>query len=435
MTASNEPTPTATASTDTAAKAEETVRRDLTLYNNGLAIGVLGGAVTSVALPSLALFTLKASPFELSVLTAAQRFPPVVTALLAGVLVDRHRKLAMLTWGKVAGGLLLLLVPLAAFFNLLSMTLLCILGFALAAVNDISSTAGISYLPSLAKGERLARANSRMGALFSFTDAAGKYLASALIAAVGTSRAILADVASYFISAACMARIRTPEPPPKPRDADSTMLGEIKDGLHYTRRHATLWPLVLSNTALAQAMTAWDVLFLIYVVRQLQWSPVALAVVMGCASVGGVAGALAGRRLAQPRGTRWGVGPMMLCALALHPLSLAPVLLAEPGLAWQVLVGACVTLRFACATAHGSTQRSVRQGICAPPYQGRQQSIGTWITYGPRFISALGAGALVGLIGLHASMAVVAIATAGGFGILALSPVRRLRAMTEPPAA
>jgi MFS family permease len=399
------------------------------LFNNRLAAGVLGGAVTSVALPSLALITLRATPLEMSVLYAAQRFPPAVTVLFGGALVDRHRKLVLLTWGKVAGGVLLLCVPLAAYLRWLSLPLLCVVGLLLAAVNDVSSTAGISYLPSLARGDKLASANSKMGALFSFTDAAGSYLASGLIALLGTSRAIVADVASYFLSALCMTRIRAPEPPPRTRPADSTLWREIRDGLRYTAGHPLLWPLVLSNTALSLAMTAWDVHYLIYVIRQLHWSPVTLAVVMGCASVGGAVGALAGRRLARPRGTWWGVGPLLLCALALQPLILLPVLFAGPGLLWQIIIGACVTVRFAGATAHGSTQRSVRQGVCDPRYQGRQQSIGTWVTFGPRFLSALAAGALVSVIGLGPSMTVAATATAAGFLVLARSPVRRLRAM------
>ncbi len=433
MTASDEPLSRAAA--PASAQAEQTVRRDLALYNNGLAVGVLGGAVTAVALPSLALITLKATPFEMSVVYAAQRFPPAVTALFGGALVDRHRKLALLTWGKAAGAVLLLCVPLGAYLGFLSLPLLCVIGFLLAAVNDVSSTAGISYLPSLAKGQRLAAANSRMGALFSFTDAAGSYLASGLIALLGTSRAILADVASYVISAWCMTRIRTPEPPPQPRPAGSTLMQEIKDGLRYTVRHPVLWPLVKSNTALALALTAWDVLFLIYVVRQLHWSPVVLAVVMGCASVGGVAGALVGRRLALPYGGWWGVGPLLLCALALQPIVLVPVLFADPGLGWQIVVGVCVTVRFAGATAHGSTQRSVRQGVCDPQYQGRQQAIGTWLTFGPRFLSALAAGALVSVIGLVPAMTVAALSAAGGFVVLLLSPIRRLRAMPTPTGA
>jgi len=237
----------------------------------------------------------------------------------------------------------------------LSLPLLCVVGLLLAAVNDVSSTAGISYLPSLARCDKLASANSKMGALFSFTVAAGSYLASGLIALLGTSRAVVADVASYFISAVRMTRIRTPESPPSPRPADSTLWREIRDALRYTAEHPVLWPLVLSNTALSLAMTACDVLYLIYVIRELHWSPVALAVVMGCASVGGVVGALAGRRL---------------CALALQPLILVPVLVAGPGLPWQIVIGVCVTVRFAGATTHGSTQRSVRQGVCDPRTQG-----------------------------------------------------------------
>ncbi|MGW1564095.1 hypothetical protein ACWCQ1_47745 [Streptomyces sp. NPDC002144] len=71
--------------------AKDTVNRDLMLFNNELAVGVLGSVVTPVALPSLALITLRATPLEISVLYAAQRFPPVVTALSGRALVDRHR--------------------------------------------------------------------------------------------------------------------------------------------------------------------------------------------------------------------------------------------------------------------------------------------------------------------------------------------------------
>ncbi|MER6367257.1 hypothetical protein ABT255_02570 [Streptomyces mirabilis] len=92
--------PVSSSSAPTTAEDEDTVNRDLTLYNHGLAVGVLGGAATSVAPPSLALITLKATPLEMSVLCAAQRFPPAVTALFGGALVDRHRKLALLTWAR-----------------------------------------------------------------------------------------------------------------------------------------------------------------------------------------------------------------------------------------------------------------------------------------------------------------------------------------------
>ncbi|MEV7888572.1 hypothetical protein ACWD3I_44220 [Streptomyces sp. NPDC002817] len=71
----------------------------------------------------------------MSVLYAAQRFPPAVTVLLGGALVDRHRKLALLTWGKMVGGVLLLCVPLAAYLRWLSLPLLYVVGLLLAAVN------------------------------------------------------------------------------------------------------------------------------------------------------------------------------------------------------------------------------------------------------------------------------------------------------------
>nr|WSY53884.1 hypothetical protein OG999_29720 [Streptomyces sp. NBC_00886] len=75
MTASDELLPH-TAVSSAPVDAEDTVNRDLTLYNHGLAVGVLGGADTSVALPSLALITLKRSPLEMSVLCTASVAEP-----------------------------------------------------------------------------------------------------------------------------------------------------------------------------------------------------------------------------------------------------------------------------------------------------------------------------------------------------------------------
>ncbi|MEU2769342.1 hypothetical protein ABZ628_21670 [Streptomyces diastaticus] len=127
---------------------------------------------------------------------------------------------------------------------------------------------------------------------------------------------------------------------------------------------------------------------------------------------------------------------MMLTALAITPLTQLPLLLASPGLRWQVAIGAALFLQLACAGAAGTTQRSIRQIITTAGMQARMPAVSTWLTAGARPAAALLAGGLGAWIGVRPAL------TAGTFlllvplVVLARSPLRSLRHMPDqPPAA
>ncbi|WP_424887136.1 hypothetical protein [Streptomyces sp. XH2] len=50
----------------------------------------------------------------------------------------------------------------------------------------------------------------------------------------------------------------------------------------------------------------------------------------------------------------------------------------------RAAIAAGLFVRLACATAQGSTRRSIRQAVCEPGMQGRMLATGRWITYGTR---------------------------------------------------
>ncbi|MFF1678413.1 MFS transporter [Streptomyces sp. NPDC058256] len=407
-------------------------RHELAVYEYDLALGGVGGAVTAVALPLVALITLNASPVELGILIASQRLPRLLTALVTGALVDRCRKMPLLIGGKIAGGVLLAAIPITESLHVLTVPVLCVIGGALSAVHDVTTTASASYLPSLVQGEGLTAANSRLGVMQSVTDAVGAYLASGLIAVLGASRAVLADAAAYAIGAALLTRIRTAEPARPPRPG-RTLRQDITEGLRYTRRHPIIWPLLRSTAALSVAMAPWDVLLVFLLVHELHWSATAVAVILSCGSLGGAIGALMARRLGRPRGPRWGLGPLLVCVLAVHPLALFPILSAGPGLTWQIMVGAAFAMRCACMTAHGTTQRAVRQSACAPEFQGRQQAVHTLLVFSPAALSALGAGALAHWIGVRHTMLLSTLAAILPCLMLLHSPVRKLLTLPAVP--
>ncbi|MFG2836054.1 hypothetical protein [Streptomyces zaomyceticus] len=158
----------------------------------------------------------------------------------------------------------------------------------------------------------------------------------------------------------------------------------------------------------------------------------AFGVILGLGALGAAAGALTAPVLAR----RWGPGPMMLTALAITPLTQLPLLLAYPGLRWQITLGAALFLQLACAGAAGTTQRSIRQIITTVGMQARMQAVSTWLTAGARPVAALLAGGLGTWIGVRPTLTVGTFLLLVPLVVLAHSPLRALRHMPDQqPAA
>src|SRR6476646_12091400 len=94
-----------------------------------LTITHVGGQLTFLALPLTAAIVLNASPFEVGVLTALEALPYPLFGLFAGVLVDRTRKLPVIIACDVGRGLALGAIPFCAWFGVLSMAVLYVVGF------------------------------------------------------------------------------------------------------------------------------------------------------------------------------------------------------------------------------------------------------------------------------------------------------------------
>ncbi|WP_236242393.1 MFS transporter [Streptomyces sp. CC228A] len=159
-------------------------------------------------------------------------------------------------------------------------------------------------------------------------------------------------------------------------------------------------------------------------------SATAFGVVLGIGALGAAAGALFAPAVAR----RFGPGPMMLGALALTPLTQVSLLLASPGLGWEIVIGAALFLQLACAGAAGTTQRSIRQIITENSMQARMQAVSTWLTSGARPLGALLAGGLGTWTGVRPALVTGACLLVVPLVVLARSPLRALRQMPAPPS-
>ncbi|MEV5239565.1 MFS transporter [Streptomyces cinnamoneus] len=263
------------------------------------------------------------------------------------------------------------------------------------------------------------------------SDSAGSQLGGAVVAVLGAARAVCLDVASYLACVLLLGSIRTPEPTPVRAGAKGSLIGEMKQGVLYVVRHPTIRPLLLTGTAYTGVFALLTTLWSVYLLRELHYSPTALGTLLSVAALGGVAGALTVCRLVD----RYGPARVMLTALAITPFTELPLLLAAPGHGGQVGIAAGLFVQLACATAQGSTQRSIRQAVCEPGMQGRMLATGQWITYGTRPLAALLAGAAGTWLGLWNSLALGTLALTTPFLVLLASSLRTMHQTPATPPA
>ena len=88
--------------------------RDFMLLWSGSLVSEMGSAVTDLAVPLLAVVALRASTFQVGLLTAAGSVAFLLVALPAGVIVTRRPKRRLMLGADLARAVILGSVPLAA---------------------------------------------------------------------------------------------------------------------------------------------------------------------------------------------------------------------------------------------------------------------------------------------------------------------------------
>lgn len=188
--------------------------RDFRAYWAGHTVSQVGTAVTSIALPLVALFELDPSAGEVGLIGAAEFLPYLLLTLPAGALVDRVRRRPLMVGCDLWRAAVLALVPIASVAGFLSLPLLVVVVFAAGAATVFFDVAYLSVLPSLVRREQIVAANGALETSRSAASVVGPGVGGALVGLLRAPAAVAADAASYLVSALCLLAIRAPEPPP-----------------------------------------------------------------------------------------------------------------------------------------------------------------------------------------------------------------------------
>jgi predicted MFS family arabinose efflux permease len=391
-------------------------------------ISQIGDQITYLALPLVAVLTLDASAAQMGLLTAAELMPHLLFSLFAGVWIERqaNRRRLMIV-ADIVRAVVLVSVPLAAAFDLLTFPQLYVVGFVAgtcAVLFDISwSILFVSVVPR----RDIVDANSKLNLSRALSFVTGPSAAGFLVQALTAPVTLLVDAFSFIASALFLGRIRVQEPPVE-EDGRESVLQSLRSGLGFVFGDELIRPQLLCTATINLFNFVFHAIFVLYATKELGVSPGLLGIALGAGAVGGLAGALVAVRLERVIG----IGPSFTLGCVLFPLPLVLVPIASGSeLAIAFMLGAAEFLSAVGVMILDVNGNSMMLFRTPDRLRARMSGTFRFVNYGVRPVGALLGGALGTAIGLETTLWIGVIGALGGVVWLLFSPIPRLRAVAE----
>lgn len=387
------------------------------------AVSVFGSEIGELALPLLAIITLTATPTEVGFLRAAQFLPFLVATLPLGMLVDRHARRPLMMRADIGRFLLIAAIPISVWLGAAEVELLYVVVFAAGCLTVLYQLSDFAYLPDLVPASRIVDANSKLSAVHSANEIAGKGVGGVIVHVLTAPFAVLLDAFTYLLSAFELSRIRAVEQVSPPQHTASRFR-EAVTGLVAAWRHRYIRPLLLEATTFNFFNEIFVLGLLLYAVRGLELDAATIGLIFVGGGIGSFFGAWFGPRLTH----QFGYGRVLLATMAVgNAAPMAAVLTrAEPVISLAVLIAtfAVMGVGIGIANVHAV---SLRQMAVAEDLRGR-------VNAGYRLVSwsVLPFGAIIGGV-LASSLGAFPAMLIGAFGVplatmwVLFSPIPRLR--------
>jgi MFS family permease len=385
----------------------------------GQLVSASGSAITTVALPLVAVVTLHASPVQMGLLAALTIAPHLVFGLPAGVWVDRWSLRRVLIWTDLGRLVLLGSVPVVAALGALQIAQLYVVAVLTGVLTLLSDTASQTLMPALVAREDLMRANSAALLNFNLASTAGPSVAGFLVQLLSAPFAIIFDAASYAVSAVASYLIREPVRVPAREHSEV----RLSTGLRVIFGNRVLAPLTVSATLAALAGAMQGPLVVLYLIRELHWSPALVGVALTAFGVAAVAGTFVAAAWCR----RVGIGRAYLTGQVLASLTGAAL---ATGLAPMIYLGQAVAGLG--MSLFGVPQRTLRQALVPPHLLGQVTATWRTLVIGGQAVGAAISGVLATAIGIRPTLVVATAGMLTGVLVALLSPLRTLHGLPEP---
>ncbi len=397
--------------------------RDFRRYWIAREVSIAGTLVTAVALPVL-VYRLTGSPSLTALITVVEGLPYLMLGLFSGALSDRLDRRRVMVVADVVAAVTMASVPVAWWLGSLTAAHALVAGFLTQAAFVFFDGAAFGALPAIVGRERIGQANAAVWGVGSFLDLGVPMLAGVALAFVHPATLLALDALSFLVSAACVAAIRTRlsdpregQQPMRPR----VLLAEVVVGLRFLWGHVGVRSQTVIGFLLSLSGAGFMALSVPYADRLLDvgTSGWRFGLVFAAWGIGGMVVAVLTPRLLRV------VTPNRLALLWL-PVAAGSGIVVATASSWPVAVAVMVLWGI---SYQGVVLNSMtyRQQVTPEPLLGRVNTAGRMLSFGVGWtVGALGASALVGLVGLRpALVAVVSVGVvAAAFGWL--SPLRTL---------
>lgn len=386
-----------------------------------------GTEITNVALPLTAVLVIGATPTQMGLLGIAGSIPNLLFGLFAGVWIDRVRRGPVLVAADLGRAILLGSIPAAVLFGHLTFLHLALVVFFATTLTIFFTIASVSILPSLVARDRLVEANSKLALTDSVIGIAGPGAAGGLIQLASAPKALLVDAASYLASALSLGGIISAERPERRTAKPGTIWSEIGEGVQELVRTPLLRALTVASSVGTLGGAMQQTVLMLFLVRALELTPVAIGLVFACGSGGALLGSLLAGRIA----LLFGIGRAIILGNFLWATGTLTIplagLLEAPDLVFlclgQLLTGIG-------ATIWSVNQISLRQQITPVDLFGRATAARRFLIFGTAALGAVIGGYLGSTLGLRATLIAGGVGFSAGCLLLFLSPVRRVSLLT-----
>jgi MFS family permease len=402
--------------------------RDFVKLWTGETISQFGTQVSQLAIPLIAALILKVTPFEFGLLATVEFLPFILISLPAGVWVDRLPRRPILIVGDIGRAISLISIPIAAYYGVLTIWQLYIVGFVNGCLTVFFDVAYQAYLPALVERDDILEGNSKLEISRSAAQITGPGVAGFLIGVLTAPMAVVLDAISFLGSALFVWRIRRPEPrPERTKDAagkNVSMRTEIAQGLRFVLGNRYLRAIAACTGTSNLFGNIGFAIILLYVVRDLGMTAGTIGLVLSVGSIGALIAALTANRIG-----KWlGVGPTIVLSAVLFGPPLLILAAMPPELAVPLAAVALFLATFS-GVVYNINQVSFRQAITPERMQGRMNATMRFIVWGTIPFGNIIGGFLGGIIGLHETLWISGILSFIPFLPVLFSPVRTIREM------
>ncbi len=388
-------------------------------------ISELGSQVSMLAIPLIAVISMRASTFQAAALVAAGNAAFLLVGLPAGAWVDRIGRRPVMVTADVIRAVLIGSVPVAYAGGWLTIEWLAAVALGTGLAGVFFDLADLSLLPAIIGGDGLVAANARLETSRSVAYAVGPGLSGGLINLVGGPLAMLADALSFLWSAGWVSRISMapPEPvpsepvpsepvPSEPAPLPRTHLRhQIGAGFRIMWANPILRANALYNTAVVLFWSLARGIETVFLVRVVHLHAGSIGLVFTISSVGAVAGGYAATRLS----ARLGTVRAMLIAAVLSNLPVLLIPLTGPG--WRLgffVAGVGVSSCF--VVAFNVVSVSYRQGAVPVAVLGRTTASMRFLSWGSLPVGSLLGGWIAIEVGIRTTLWISALG--GLLGVL-----------------